>query len=212
MIIAAIFTSDPITASRSEPTTHGNLHGLGALLGIPSFPVAATLISLSLARDQGWSAARRSLLWMAAPDLDRPPGVNLQRGRHAAAGNGEFGPDVLIGWPNRLLVLTYSAWLMVVAWQAIRAGSRDYPPRRAKPMAVRTSRPTGSGSITRPTARASRSCSFTAGPLPPGLESSHLPAFIEHFRSSPRQSRSRQNRQPGWPSSATARWQMTWPL
>jgi len=108
MTVAAIFTSDPITASRSELTTHGNLHGLGALLGIPSFPVAATLISLSLARDQGWSAARRSLLWMAALTwigllvFISSVAIMLPRG------NGEFGPDVLIGWPNRLLVLSYS--------------------------------------------------------------------------------------------------------
>ena len=123
MTVAAIFTSDPITASRSELTTHGNLHGLGALLGIPSFPVAATLISLSLARDQGWSAARRSLLWMAALTwigllvFISSVAIMLPRG------NGEFGPDVLIGWPKRLLVLSYSTWLMIVAWQAIRAGS-----------------------------------------------------------------------------------------
>src|SRR5215211_4481578 len=52
MTIAAIFTSDPITASSDELTTHGNLHGLGALLGIPSFPIAAALISWSLARNQ----------------------------------------------------------------------------------------------------------------------------------------------------------------
>jgi hypothetical protein len=123
MTVAAIFTSDPITASRSELTTHGNLHGLGALLGIPSFPVAATLISLSLARDQGWSAARRSLLWMAALTwigllvFISSVAIMLPRG------TGEFGPDVLIGWPNRLLVLSYSTWLMIVAWQAIRAGS-----------------------------------------------------------------------------------------
>jgi hypothetical protein len=30
-------------------------------------------------------------------------------------GNGGFGPEVLNGWPN---------WLLVVAWQAIRAGSQ----------------------------------------------------------------------------------------
>ena len=124
MTIAAVFTADPIRASRSELTTHGNLHGLGALLGIPRFPVAATLISWSLARDQGWSAARRSLLWMAALTwigllvFVSSVAVMLPRG------NGGFGPDVLIGWPNRLLVLAYSAWLMVVAWQAIRVGSQ----------------------------------------------------------------------------------------
>jgi hypothetical protein len=33
---------------------------------------------------------------------------------------GRFGPDVLIGWPNRLFVVAMSLWLMVVAWQATR--------------------------------------------------------------------------------------------
>jgi hypothetical protein len=33
---------------------------------------------------------------------------------------GKFGPEVLVGWPNRIEVIAYSVWLMVVAWQAIR--------------------------------------------------------------------------------------------
>jgi hypothetical protein len=32
--------------------------------------------------------------------------------------DGTFGPDVLIGWPNRFMIVAYSAWLMVVAWRA----------------------------------------------------------------------------------------------
>jgi hypothetical protein len=28
---------------------------------------------------------------------------------------GQFGPSVVAGWPNRLLVIAYSAWLMAVA-------------------------------------------------------------------------------------------------
>jgi len=35
-----------------------------------------------------------------------------------AQNHGRFGPDVLIGWPNRLLVIAYSGWLMAVAWHA----------------------------------------------------------------------------------------------
>jgi hypothetical protein len=58
MTIAAIFTTDPITASQDKLTTHGNLHGVGALLGIPTFPIAVTLVSLSLARNPAWSSAR----------------------------------------------------------------------------------------------------------------------------------------------------------
>jgi hypothetical protein len=30
---------------------------------------------------------------------------------------GKFGPDVLIGWPNRLVLLAYGVWLIVVAWR-----------------------------------------------------------------------------------------------
>ena len=118
LIIAAIFITDPITASHNELTTHGNLHGLGAALGT-GFPIAAALIGWSLARNQAWSSARRSLVWSAGlawigflvfalsmvvmfPD------------------DGTFGPDVLIGWPNRFMIVTYSVWLMVVAWYSAR--------------------------------------------------------------------------------------------
>jgi hypothetical protein len=30
------------------------------------------------------------------------------------------GLKVPIGWPNRLLIAIYAAWVMIVAWQAIR--------------------------------------------------------------------------------------------
>ena len=120
MTIAAIFTTDPITASQDELTTHGNLHGLGALLVIPSFPVAATLISLSLTRDRAWSPARRSLLWTVGLVWISLLMFVLSLAVMLPQSNGEFGPDVLIGWPNRLFVVANSVWLMVVAWRAAR--------------------------------------------------------------------------------------------
>jgi hypothetical protein len=124
LIIAAIFTTDPITASRDKLTTHGTLHGLGAALGI-GFPIAAALVGWSLARNEAWSSARQSLLWAGGlawigflvfalsmvvmfPD------------------DGTFGPHVLIGWPNRFMMLAYSAWLMVIARRAARL-SRQRP-------------------------------------------------------------------------------------
>jgi hypothetical protein len=33
---------------------------------------------------------------------------------------GDFGPDVQIGWPNRLLMVAYITWLLVVARRATR--------------------------------------------------------------------------------------------
>ena len=118
LIIAAIFTTDPITASRDELTTHGNLHGLGAALGA-GFPIAATLIGWSLARNQAWSPARRSLLWAAGLSWIGFLVFALSM-VVMFPDDGTFGPDVLIGWPNRFMIVAYSAWLMVVAWRALQ--------------------------------------------------------------------------------------------
>ena len=124
LVIAAIFTTDPLTASRDELTTHGDLHGLGAGLGT-GFPIAATLIGLSLARNRAWSTARQSLLWAAG--LAWIGFLVFALSMFVMfPGDGTFGPDVLIGWPNRFMIVAYSAWLMVVAWRALQlSGQRS---------------------------------------------------------------------------------------
>ncbi len=96
---------------------HHPLHGLAALLGIPTFPVAALLVSRGLLHNPAWFAvsARRALLWTAnltwislALMLATVLIGLLQTG-------GQFGPSVPVGWPNRLLVIAYCAWMLVVA-------------------------------------------------------------------------------------------------
>jgi hypothetical protein len=95
-----------------------DLHGLSAMIGIPSLPIAAMLISLSLVRNQVWSSARRSLLWTANLTWMSLVVMFATLFIGLSQSGGEFGPDVPIGWPNRLLMLTYGGWLMVVAWRA----------------------------------------------------------------------------------------------
>jgi hypothetical protein len=118
LIIAAIFTTDPVTASHNELTTHGNLHALGAALGT-GFPIAAALIGLSLARNQAWSSARRSLVWSAGLTWIGFLVFTLSM-VVMFPDDGTFGPEVLIGWPNRFMIVAYSVWLTVVAWRAAR--------------------------------------------------------------------------------------------
>jgi hypothetical protein len=43
---------------------------------------------------------------------------------------GELGQSVWIGRPNRLLIVVYSAWLMIVAWQAARLSRLRQQPNR----------------------------------------------------------------------------------
>jgi hypothetical protein len=95
-----------------------DLHGLAALIGIPSLPIAAMLISVSLVRNQAWSSARRWLLWTASLTWISLVLMNAAVFIGLSQSGGEFGPDVLAGWPNRFLMLAYGGWLMIVAWRA----------------------------------------------------------------------------------------------
>jgi len=96
-----------------------SLHGLAFMIGIPSLPIAASLISISLFRDPSWTSRRHSLLWAAIlPWMSIVLMVTMMSIGLSQSG-GEFGPDVLIGWPNRLVVLAYCGWLMVAARGAV---------------------------------------------------------------------------------------------
>jgi hypothetical protein len=119
IVIAAAFPMDLITIAPSEATTAGSLHGLGSMLGIPGLPVAAILLSLSLARQPAWRPVRALLLWSAAATL-AALAIMFASVAIGLAANGGFGPETLIGWPNRLIVLVHWGWVIVVAWQASR--------------------------------------------------------------------------------------------
>jgi hypothetical protein len=116
MTVAGIFPTDPITTGREAMTRTGQLHELGALLDL--MPFAAPLISWSLARHNPvWRPARRALAWTAWLPL---LGLVVFMGSTMLMlpADGQFGPEVLVGWPNRLLILTYCIWLAAIAWQA----------------------------------------------------------------------------------------------
>jgi hypothetical protein len=120
LTIAAVFTTDPITASKGAATTEGSLHYLGGTLGI-AIPFAVALIGWRLARNPAWSSAKRPLWWATGLALVVAFLVSfVSVGVMVSQSGGEFGPAVLVGWPNRIEIVAYSAWLMVVAWQAIR--------------------------------------------------------------------------------------------
>jgi hypothetical protein len=112
---AGIFITDPIT----NPTTStaNSLHTLSGAIVILTFPIAASLVARSLARNQEWATARRRLLWatllvwfgllaffgsIIISNLINP-------------GAGRNGSDVLLGWPNRFMVVVYHIWLIIVA-------------------------------------------------------------------------------------------------
>lgn len=117
--MGGIFITDSITATKDQMTTHGMLHGVGALLGIPTLPFAATLINRVLARNQAWTFARKWLFLSAAVTWIGLIAFAVSMAVMMPRGHGKFTPDVLIGWSNRFLIFTYAAWQIIVAWQAL---------------------------------------------------------------------------------------------
>lgn len=118
LTLGGVFKTDPITINPGAVTFSGNMHGLGALIGLPTFPIAATLISLSLTRSKTWATSKRSyLLMLGLAWVSLVVFVTAM----ATMFKGTFNPTVLIGWPNRLLMVTQCAWMMSIAWQMVRS-------------------------------------------------------------------------------------------
>jgi hypothetical protein len=103
--------------------TYPVLHGLAGLLGVPTLPIAAMLITVSLGSTPAWAAARRRLLWMA--NLTWVSLALLVAAMLTLTGS-IFGVQVPIGWPNRLLVGIYVLWAMSMALQVLRLRSAGW--------------------------------------------------------------------------------------
>jgi hypothetical protein len=102
-----------------------NLHGLAAMIGMPSLPIAAMLTSLSLVHNPAWSPARRSLLWTANLTWISLVLMFATVFIGLSQSGGEFGPHILAGWPNRFLIVAYCAWLITAAWRADRVRGQE---------------------------------------------------------------------------------------
>jgi hypothetical protein len=123
VILAGIFTTDPITATENTRTLQGKLHTLGGMLGL-AMPFAAALISWSLTRNRAWAPAQRSLRVAGGVAVLGFLVSFVSLSAMLAHTDGQFGPDVWVGWPNRLDVLGYSGWLITVGWRALGLASR----------------------------------------------------------------------------------------
>lgn len=116
MIIAAIFISDPFNAT--QESEHGKLHQLGAMLD--SIPVASVLITVGLIRkNETWKSARKILIWSTFMVWIGLMAFIVSMIVLFPA-DGKFGPNVLMGWPNRLMIIVQCLWLMIVSNQAIK--------------------------------------------------------------------------------------------
>jgi hypothetical protein len=114
LTLAGLFTTDPITTPMDAQSTSSQLHGMGAILG-DGIPLGGTIITLSLLRNKAWRAARGWLIGILALVW-----IIYAWFMMSMPADGNFGPDVPIGWPSRMLLVSYCLWFIVIASQALR--------------------------------------------------------------------------------------------
>jgi hypothetical protein len=112
ILIAAVFTTDPATTSRGAATFSGRMHVLGASLDYT--PVAALLLSFSLARNKAWRPIRQRLFITVGVTL-----AALTAFMFTLPYDGKVGPGVLAGLFGRILLVSYLGWLITVGLRAI---------------------------------------------------------------------------------------------
>jgi hypothetical protein len=116
--ITAIFPTDPITVSPDALSASGKMHVFGASLDWT--PIAALLISFSLARTQYWHAKKKQMLLTAAVTVVLTIAFIISI---TSAPNGVIGPDVYAGLIGRLLIWSYVGWILTVSLHVMKSRS-----------------------------------------------------------------------------------------
>jgi hypothetical membrane protein len=109
-------------------------HGIAGFLGVLGFPVAAMLLTVALRGRADWQPVGRtlfrlaSLCWISVVLLIASLAVMTMQMFKATGGHlPQHAPKILppgvlplAGWADRLIVVSYCAWVLVAAWHAIR--------------------------------------------------------------------------------------------
>jgi hypothetical protein len=104
---AGIFATNAVTDT--TPRLSNTIHGVCGAFVIFSFPIVATLIAASLARNPNWAMAQRRLFWgtlLAWLGLIAFFGMEFV--------SNAITPLAGLGWPNRFMVIVYNIWLIIV--------------------------------------------------------------------------------------------------
>ena len=110
--LAGVFRTDPVTLDPHLATTAGKLHAFGGALGM-AMPMAVALVSWSLIRN---GVTTRSAVWPTAALALLGAVVSMAAlGVLLSRSGGRFGPDVPVGWPNRIEIATYVMWFLNVS-------------------------------------------------------------------------------------------------
>jgi hypothetical protein len=127
LVPAGLFAQDPVTARPDELTMSGNIHAIASMIGIPGIPLAAMLISAGLWRAHPAWTSHRAGLMAAAHATWISLALMAAYLAWAVPRAGGFTPDVWAGWMNRLVVIAYLGWQLVIASRMVMIAAAREP-------------------------------------------------------------------------------------
>lgn len=126
---------------------HDILHNVAGALGILGLPIAAVLVSVSLGRAPGWSAAKRTLLtlanltWVSVVLMAASLVLMRHQFIRVTGSLPQHVPTVLPkgvigldGWADRLIIGVFCVWAMTVAWKALKLRGKILPCEVNRPL------------------------------------------------------------------------------
>jgi hypothetical protein len=113
---AAFVDTDPITTPRAQVSRRSNIHAALGALFILGFPLAATVAGIGAAGDR---AVGPILAWASVVPWIMLAWFLWTSLRYAQP-DAVSGPDVRIGWPNRVSILVYLGWVALAAVSMLR--------------------------------------------------------------------------------------------
>lgn len=118
LILGGIFPMDSPAAP--QPTISGVLHGIAGMIGITSLVLASLVLGWKLAKRAPWAPVRGPLIFLSVSTLLADVGMTAAAVASGAGQPGSGGDPTMIGLGNRLLMISFTIWLMVAAWALCR--------------------------------------------------------------------------------------------
>jgi hypothetical protein len=113
-VVVGLCVADPVTTPMNELSVVGRVHVLAGVSAFVFLPMAALMINISLSRTVASAGSQRLLM---VTGLLPTVGFVIFAVLVATVTPSE-------GWPPRLMFLTYTAWIIAVAWPLLTARSR----------------------------------------------------------------------------------------
>ncbi len=115
LVGAGIFKTNAITDNSTG--RDNTIHTLCESIVILTFPIASTLVANALLRSPFWEPYTlvvfnfTLLNWLGMIGFF----ASIIWSRRKDPSAGRVGPKVLLGWPNRIMVVIYNVWVIVLA-------------------------------------------------------------------------------------------------